>query len=221
MRGNPCPAFCFLEGILANDITTALVHEHEIAKNTDFQHGFESLIRNAAILDRMLVSTDIDYLVGGGVRPGTAAVGIQIEKMWGNGLLLDLPIYNKQLTPLIPITPPTGNTRIDTVQARGFFEAYANQRRAFYNPYTGTGQFFDVNTKERLIIQYQVKQGAVGAIAAPEADTGWLKLAEIVVRPGISVIAAADVHNVTAVRQGEENPAWTTQKSRTFLVIPS
>jgi hypothetical protein len=206
---------------LANDITTALVHEHEIAKNTDFQHGFESLIRNAAILDRMLVSTDIDYLVGGGVRPGTTAVGIQIEKMWGNGLFLDLPVYNKQLTPLIPITPPTGDTRIDTVQVRGFFEAYDNQRRAFYNSDMGTGQFFDVNTKEKLIIQYQVKQGVVGTDVAPEADTGWLKLAEIVVRPSISVIAAADVHNVTAIHQGEENPTWTTQKSRTFLVIPS
>ncbi|MDR1218657.1 MAG: hypothetical protein LBK73_03495 [Treponema sp.] len=206
---------------MANDITTALVHEHEMAKNTDFQHGFESLIRNAAIVDRMLVSTDIDYLVGGGVRPGTEAVGIQIDKMWGNGLLLDLPVYNKQLTPIIPITPPAGDSRIDTVQVRGFFEAYDSQRRAFFNPDMGTGQFFDVNTKERLIIQYQAKQGAVGADAAPEADTGWLKLAEIVVRPGISVIAAADVHNVTAVRQGEENPAWTTQKSRTFLVIPS
>jgi hypothetical protein len=220
MRVSPWQIFCFLEGILANDITTALVHEHEIAKNTDFQHGFESLIRNAAILDRMLVPTGIDYLVGGGVRPGTAAVGIQIEKMWGNGLLLDLPIYNKGLTPLVPITPPTGDTRIDTVQARGFFEAYDSQRRAFYGPDTGTGQFFDVNTKERLIIQYQVKQGVVGTDAAPEADVGWLKLAEIVVRPGISVIAASDVHNVTAARQGEENLAWTTQKSRTFLVIP-
>jgi hypothetical protein len=206
---------------LANDITTALVHEHEIAKNTDFQHGFESLIRNAAILDRVLVSTDIDYLVGGGVRPEEAAVGIRIEKMWGNGLLLDLPVYNRQLTPLIPITPPAGDARIDTVQARGFFEAYDNQRRAFYNSDTETGQFFDVNTKERLIIQYQVKQGVAGADIAPEADTGWLKLAEIVVRPGITVIAAADVHNVTAIHQGEENPAWTAQKSRTFHVIPA
>ncbi|MDR1904041.1 MAG: hypothetical protein LBQ88_17360 [Treponema sp.] len=206
---------------MANDITTALVYEHEIAKNTDFRHGFESLIRNAAILDRMLVSADIDYLVGGGVRPAAGAVGIQIEKMWGNGLLLDLPIYNKQLTPVIPITPPAGGTRIDTVQARGFFEAYDNQRRAFYNTDTETGQFFDVNTKERLIIQYQVKQGAVGEDAAPEADTGWLKLSEILMRPGISVIAGADIRNVTAIRQGEENPAWTTQKARTFLVIPS
>jgi hypothetical protein len=210
-----------LEGILVNDITTALVYEHEIAKNTDFQHGFESLIRNAAILDRTLVSTDIDYLVGGGVRPGPAAVGIQIEKMWGNGLLLDLPIYNKQLTPLIPITPPAGDTRIDTVQARGFLEVYDTQRRAFFNPDTETGQFFNVNTKERLTIQYQVKKGSVGTDVAPEADTGWLKLAEIVVRPGISVIAPADVHNVTAIHQGEENPSWTTQKSRTFLVIPA
>jgi hypothetical protein len=202
-------------------MTTALVHEHEMAKNTDFQHGFESIIRNAAILDRMLVSTDIDYIVGGDVRPASGAVGIQIEKMWGNGILLDLPIYNKQLTPIIPITPPTGDTRIDTVQVRGFFEEYDNQRRAFYNPDTETGQFFDVNTKQRLIVQYQVKQGTVGVDAAPEADTGWLKLAEILVHPGITGIAASDVHNVTAIRQGEENPAWTTQKARTFLVIPS
>jgi hypothetical protein len=209
------------EGIVAHDMTTALVHEHEMTKNTDFQHGFESIIRNAALLDRMLVSTDIDYLVGGDITPDTVAVGIHIEKLWGNGLLLDLPIYNKQRTALIPITLPTGDTRIDTVQARGVFEAYDNQRRAFYNPDTETGQFFNVNTKERLIIQYQVKQGVTGADGAPEADTGWLKLAELVVRPGISVIAASDVHKVTAIRQGNENPAWTTQKARTFLVIPS
>ena len=42
-----CP--CVLEGILANDMTTALVYEHEMAKNTDFRHGFESVIRNVAI----------------------------------------------------------------------------------------------------------------------------------------------------------------------------
>jgi hypothetical protein len=210
-----------LEGILADEMTTALVYEHEMAKNTDFRHGFESIIRNASILDRMLVSTDVDYLVGGGVIPSTSAVGIHIEKMWGNGLLLDLPIYNKQTTSLIPITPPTGGNRIDTVQARGVFEEYDNQRRAFYNPDTETGQFFDVNTKLRLVMQYQVKQGEAGVNTAPEADTGWLKLAEIVVRPGISVIAPADVHNVTSIHQGKENAAWTTQKVRTFLVIPS
>ncbi len=97
---------------MAKDMTTALVHEHEIAKHTDFQYGFESLIRNAAILDRMLVSTDIDYLVGGDVIPAAGAVGIQIEKIWGNGLLLDLPLYNAELTPIIPIKPPVGDTRI-------------------------------------------------------------------------------------------------------------
>jgi hypothetical protein len=209
-----------LEGILANEITTALVYEHEMAKNTDFRHGFESIIRNSAILDRMLVSTDFDYLVGGGVIPSTSVVGIHIEKMWGNGLLLDLPVYNKQITSLIPITSPTGGNRIDTVQARGYFEEYDNQRRAFYNPDTEMGQFFEVNTKLKLVMQCQVKQGEEGVNAAPEADAGWIKLAEIVVRPGILTIASADVHNVTSIRQGGENAAWTTQKARTFLVIP-
>jgi hypothetical protein len=218
----PCPAFFIaLEGILAQDITTALVHEHEMAKNTDFQHGFESIIRNAAVLDRMLVSATSDYVIGGVVTTDPSAVGIHLSKMWGNGLALDLPAYNREISPLIPITPPNGNNRIDTLQVRGIFEAYDTQRRAFYNPESETGQFYTVNTKERMIVEYQVKQGVVGQNGAPQADTGWLKLAEILVRPGITVIAAADIHNITAIRQGEENTAWTTQKARTFLVIPS
>jgi hypothetical protein len=192
-----------------------------MAKNTDFQHGFESVIRNAAVLDRMLVSTDIDYIVGNGVTPDAEAVGIHIGKLWGNGLNMDLPAYNREVSALIAIALPTGGTRIDAVQIRGVLEEYDNQRRAFYNPDTETGQYFDVNTKERLIVEYQVKQGVLGADIAPEADTGWLKLAEVVVRPGITRIDAADVHNVTAIHQGEENPAWTIQKTRTFLVIPS
>ncbi|GHV79807.1 hypothetical protein AGMMS49944_15980 [Spirochaetia bacterium] len=206
---------------MGSDFSTALVYEHEIAKNTDFQHGFESIIRNAAILDRMLVSTDIDYIVGAAVTPDTETVGIRIGKLWGNGLSLDLPVYNKQVSDLIPITPPPGDNRLDTVQVRGILEPYDNQRRAFYNPDTDTGQFWDVETKERLIVQYQVKQGVVGQATAPEADTGWIKLAEILVRPEITEIDAADVHNITAIHQGEENQAWTTQKARTFLVIPS
>jgi hypothetical protein len=199
-------------------MTTALVHEHEMAKNTDFQHGFESIIRNAAVLDRMLVSANSDYVVGGVVTPDASAVGIHISKMWGNGLALDLPIYNGQVSPLIPIALPNGNNRIDTLQVRGIFETYDNQRRAFYVPDSEIGQFYNVNTKERLIVQYQVKQGVVGQNIAPTADTGWLKLAEILVRPGITVIAAADIHNVTSLRQGEENTAWTTQKARTFII---
>ena len=37
------------------DIATARVEPHEIAKNEDFEFGFQSLIKNTAILDRMLM----------------------------------------------------------------------------------------------------------------------------------------------------------------------
>jgi hypothetical protein len=51
------------------DISTTRIEEHEIAKTEDFEFAFQSIIRNTALLDRMLVSANSDYLVAAALYP--------------------------------------------------------------------------------------------------------------------------------------------------------
>jgi hypothetical protein len=187
-----------------------------MAKHSDFQAGFESVIRNTAILDRMLVSAETDYIIGGWVTPVAGSLAIRIGRMWGNGPSLDLPVYGSAVSEPVPVAAPVSGDRVDTVQVKAILEGYDEQRRAFFNPETESGQYFTVPTKMRLKIEAAVLPGAEGIEAAPDAESGWLKLAEILVSPGMAEIPAENIRNVTAIYQGEENAAWTSQKTRTF-----
>ncbi|GMO51984.1 MAG: hypothetical protein Pg6C_17150 [Treponemataceae bacterium] len=216
------PAFLFVKKSyrrgMGMDITTPAVHEHEIAKHDDFQYGFEGLVRNIAMLDRMLVSAEKDYIIGGAVTPDAASLGVRIGRMWGNGASLDYPVFHDSVSAAIPVAPPGGGSRIDTVQVQAAFEEYDEQRRAFFNPETESGQYYLTPTKKRLAVKCEIKRGVEGQGAAPETDAGWLKLAEIIVDPGVTGIAADDIKCVTAIYENEENTEWTREKTRTFIL---
>jgi hypothetical protein len=198
------------------DITASAVYEHELAKHSDFQAGFESIIRNTAMLDRMLVSVETDYIIGGAVMPVAGGLAVRIGRVWGNGLSLELPAYSAAVSDPAPLSAPVSEDRIDTVQARAVLEEYDEQRRAFFNPETDSGQYFTTPTKKWLKIELAIVPGAEGREAAPDAEADWLKLAEILVSPGMAEVPAENIRSVTAIYQGEENAAWTSQKTRTF-----
>jgi hypothetical protein len=198
------------------DLTTPAVYEHEVAKHDDFQYGFESIIRNTAVLDRMLVSAETDYIIGGAVTPDASVLGVRIGRMWGNGLALDIPVFNDTVSDVVPAAAAISDRRIDSVQVRAVMEEYDTQRRAFFNPETESGQYFPTPTKRRLKVECAVKQGVEGQDVAPPADAGWLKLAELIVEPGAETFTEEDIKGVTAIYQGEENTEWTVEKTRTF-----
>jgi hypothetical protein len=198
------------------EITAPAVYEHEIAKHSDFQAGFESIIRNTAVLDRMLVSSDTDYIIGGEAVPVAGSLAFRIGKMWGNGLSLDLPVFNPEVSAPVQLSAPVGEDRIDTVQVRAVLEECDEQRRAFFNPETESGQYFTTPTKKRLKIECVALPGVEGQETAPDAEADWLKLAEILVSPGMTELPPENIRNVTAIYQGEENAAWTNQRPRTF-----
>jgi hypothetical protein len=116
----------------------------------------------------------------------------------------------------MPINIPTESYRIDTVQVRSVLEEFDEQRRAFFNPDLTVGQYYVVPTKQRLKIECQVKQGTEGQEIAPDADSGWIKLAEIYLEPEMCILPVENINNITAIYQGENNENWTNQKNRTF-----
>ena len=65
---------------------------------------------------------------------------------------------------------------------------------------------------------YRIKKGVEGGSTAPEVDDGWVKLAEVVIRPNNSTILATDIKNITSDVAGEDNEDWTTEPDITYNI---
>ncbi|GHU65106.1 hypothetical protein FACS189447_03460 [Spirochaetia bacterium] len=197
------------------EISTSIAHENEIVKSADFEHGFGSLIKNIALLDKMLVSSSVDYLIGGTVKADHAnSMNVYVEPLFSNGKTVQLFGYLDHNSPLIALNPSGGEDRIDLLQIKGELEDYDEQQRAFYDSESESEIYLDVKTKSRLIVSFEIKQGA-GSVA-PQTDPGWIKVAEIFVPANSLIVTQANIRNVTAQFQGDETAAWTNEKARTF-----
>jgi hypothetical protein len=212
-----------LKGFLKNRrkkmFGTALVHEHEIAKNIDFQFAFDSIIRNTAMLDKLLVSANRNYVIGGEViAESTGSMNVYVRPIWANGRSIELPVYSESASGLIFIQPPVSEDRIDILEARGILKEYDAQRRAFFDPELLNGRYYTVPTKVELIVDYKIVSGEEGSAAAPPVDDGYVKLAEILLPYGENVILNSRIRNITALVNGEENAAWTADKRTSFYL---
>jgi hypothetical protein len=106
--------------------------------------------------------------------------------------------------------------RIDIIQVRGIEEEYDYQNRKFRNPETGIATTQEIATKKRISLDIMVKKGTNGSVAAPHADAGYVKLAEISVPAGTVSITAENIKNITARFALAPNAAWTNELTRTF-----
>jgi hypothetical protein len=165
-------------------IGTALVAEHEIAKNTDFQFAFNSIMRNTALLDKMLVSANRNYVIGGQVfAESTGSMNVYVRPIWANGRNIDLPSYCETASELIYISPPNSSDRIDILECRGVLREFDMQRRAFFDPELINGRYYNVNTKVELVVEYKAVHGDEGQASRPPSMTGTSSLPKYYCRP--------------------------------------
>ena len=198
---------------------TALVHEHEIAKHDDFQFAFESILRNTFLLDKILVSAEANYVIGGQViAESIGSMNVFVRSIWAHGPQLDLPVYSESDSGLIFIEPPLSADRIDILEAQGLLLSYDEQRRAFFDPELENGRYYNVDTKIKLTVDFKVVHGEEGTGTAPPVDDGYVKLAEIILPVGESTIINDRIKNITALIDGEENVDWTNDKDATFYL---
>jgi len=198
------------------DISTARVEPHEIAKSEDFEFGFQSLIRNVAVLDRVLTAAGGDYIYGGEVSAVPGTMNLTVGALWANGGGADLPSYLSAESGTLTAVTPTDFSRRDTVQVRGTLESFDSRQRAFFDPELNRAVFKQVDTKNRLTAEIVLKKGTEGSSRAPDTDSGYVKIAEIHVDPETFALTPDCVKNVTAVNRGEENAGWTNEKAGTF-----
>jgi hypothetical protein len=212
-----------LKGFLKNRregmFGTAVVYEHEIAKNADFQFAFDSIIHNTAMLDKMLVSADRNYVIGGEVAAeSTGSMNVYVHPIWANGRSVELPVYSETASGLIFIQPPAEADRIDIIEVRGILKEYDSQRRAFFDPELMNGRYYTVPTKVELAVEYKAAAGEEGSGAAPPVDEGYVKLAEIFLPAGENVILDSRIRNITALVSGGDNELWTREKKASFYL---
>jgi len=206
------------------EITTARIEANERARQDDFEYAFQSIIKNTAVLDRLLALARMDYVVPGSspeeiVRPVEGYNKIIVGPFWANGKNLNLPAYLSLESEPIEINVPINLPRYSIVQVRGAQESYDNQSRSFYDPDLEAEVYHDIDTKTRLIANITLKHSQEGVNHAPIADIGYVKLAEIYMEPGMTAITQNEIKNVSAIHQGEDNIGWTTEKDRTFRKV--
>ncbi len=106
--------------------------------------------------------------------------------------------------------------RLDTLEVRAVTQDIDAETRAFKDPATGAITYAGVNTKTKAFFEARCLPGTPGAGVAPNAETGWTKLAEVRVPAGATQIITSHIRNISAEEDAAENGTWTAQKAVTF-----
>ena len=195
---------------------TTHVMDNEIVKANDFEFAFENLIENVSKSTQMMLESNQDFVINGKVVPYTG-MNVKVSPIYGVCKSTGIPFGRTELSESIGFEESTAG-RVDIIEVKGEWETYDNQQRAFNDPDTDIQTYQYVDTKKLMKPVYKVKQGTEGSSTAPDVDTGYVKLAEVVIRANNSTIQATDIKNITADIAGLDNEDWTAQQDITYNI---
>ena len=196
---------------------TTNVLDNEIIKANDFNFAFENLIENVSKSTQMLLESNQDFVINGKVLP-YSGMNVQISPIYGVCKSTGIPFGRTETAVMEYGFESSTSGRIDIIQVKGEWETYDNQQRAFNDPETDTQTYQYVDTKKLMRPVYDIKKGLEGSGVAPTVDSGFVKLAEVVIRANASSILASDIKNITADIAGLDNDDWTTEKDNTYNI---
>jgi hypothetical protein len=208
---------------MATDLDTTIYTDNEVAKTDDLNYMSDVEIANIGLALRYLLAppaTTKDIIVNGTTVVERSAPSMNVDV--DLGLVYDVSlckiIHNGSLLGPVPLTASDlTHDRIDILEVRQLNTLHDVQQRAFKDPNTGDISYQSVSTKEKYVMDAQVKAGEPGDTpVAPTVDAGWVKIAEIHVTANATTILDADIHNCEAYYHGDETADWTTEKDVTF-----
>lgn len=208
---------------------------NEIVKNSDINFIHESTYKN--LIDELALllapasasSSDPDVVVGEGLRmvwsagmtsylqPGVA-LSFQgryfTAGVWAyaaeSGAVFGVVAGEAEA---VAVDTGDGSDRYDTIEIRPVQTLYDSQSRDFRDPITGIVTTTAVETKIEYGFEVQVLKGTPGAGVAPNHTAGWIKIAEIFVGAGVSVITQDDIVDA------EWSMQWTAEAGCTKRAI--
>lgn len=201
------------------DMVTAKFHDSEISKSVDFNYSASSSIATLhALFDGMFNDVVNSFVVSGMVP--IAAVPPSMNVVVPPGLAYSrvedklLHLGSNLTISVAPADPALD--RIDTLEMRYFEIDLDQESRAFKDPTTGAISYSSVYTKKKSFVEIRCLEGVPGASVAPDTESGYTKLAEVVVPAGATQILDSNIHVITAQEDGLENATWTIEKSAAF-----
>ena len=204
------------------NITNSTFQDNEIVKSEDLNYIGESQFSNIALLVKHLIASDYSLVIEGleVQERTTPSMNVDLSSGLGYNVSDETITHNGALKGPVPLSAsdPT-NDRIDIVQIRKTEDTFDNQQRAFKNPLSGIVTFSNMDVKNSMITEISIKTGTPAASpVAPTVDSGWVKIAEILVAANVTEIYNADIYNITADKPGVANTNWTTETSATYKI---
>jgi hypothetical protein len=202
-----------------SNFSTAVTVANEIVKAVDFTYAHDQTIQNVSVvLQNILADASFDLVIGGTVVPYVSGgMNVTIDPLYAHCRYSGIDVLETELQQPISIEPADAtHDRIDVIQIRGIEESYDYQNRKFRDPQSGTETVQEIATKKRIKLDVVVKKGTNGSVVAPVADTGYVKLAEIVVLAGAVSITMDNIKNITGRYARAVNSGWTNENTRTF-----
>ena len=196
---------------------TAHVLDNEIIKANDFEYAFEKIAENVSKATQMILESNQDFVINGKVLP-YEGMDVQISPIYGVCKQNGLPFGRTETAVMEYRFEESNSGRVDIIEVKGAWETFDNQQRAFNDPDTNVQTYQYVDTKKLMRPVYQIKQGVEGAAVAPSVDSGWVKLAEVVIRAGATEILEDDIKNITSDVAGLANSDWTNDTTATYNI---
>lgn len=201
------------------DVVYSKYHDSEISKAEDFNFTAGAPVDIlAAILDGAFTDVVNSFVISGLSVTQMAAPSMNVRVLPG---LAFSRVENKILHTAYDVSAAvsaahTTMERLDTLEVRAVTQDIDAETRAFKDPATGAITYAGVNTKTKAFFEARCLPGTPGAGVAPNAETGWTKLAEVRVPAGATQIITSHIRNISAEEDAAENGTWTAQKAVTF-----
>lgn len=198
---------------------TAIAAENEILKATDVTFGYDSAIDNVAVaMLAVLSGLDNNFVIGGKVTPyGNGGLNVSIAPIFSLNVAKESVVAETEITEPVSFEEADSSLdRIDIVEVRAKETTYDIQTRAINDPTSGTKSYQEMATKKKITLEVVVKKGSNGSASAPATDSGFVKIAEVIIPAGTTNITEELIKNITARKSGVENEDWTADKDKTF-----
>ena len=202
------------------NLISSNVQENEIAKASDFNNAFDSVIGNVAKMAENILECTHDFVIGGKLSKVAGSWTVNVAPIFGVCNSTGIPFSDTEKNLNISVNPgdTSGGDKYGIIEVRGNYITFNEQQRKFYDPDTDTETYQYVDTQKKLVVQFQYSFGDANVVSAPDKTDGWVKLAEIFVPKGANSIDDCTINNITADVVGDDNIGWTNDKSATYDV---
>lgn len=204
---------------MAKNFTKPIAAENEILKASDVTYGYDASVDNIMVAMRSILSGgENSFVIGGKVKPfASGGLNVSVAPIYAYERESGKCVAETEKTEPVPFEEADSTLdRIDIVEVGIKEEEYDVQSRAMNDPSTGTKSYVEMATKKRVVPEVKVKKGSNGSPCAPQADEGFVKIAEVVIPAGTLNITEDLIRNVSARKGGEENAEWTANKDAAF-----